>query len=79
MMRERATSRQPRMVNSLKVRMSSMRMFIRRSLSLKPTRMKRPLGCSAMLYASSANSLYSSMFLSSNEMRNNMWNKWNVY
>ena len=36
---------------------------MRRSLSLKPTSTYRPDGCSAMLYASSANSLYSSMLL----------------
>ncbi|TNN79623.1 hypothetical protein EYF80_010205 [Liparis tanakae] len=50
----------PRTVNSLTVRMSSMSRFISLSLSEKPTRMKRPLGCRATLCASSWNSLYSS-------------------
>lgn len=54
------TSLQPRTVNSLTVRMSSMSRFISLSLSEKPTRMKRPLGCRATLCASSWNSLYSS-------------------
>lgn len=54
------TSLQPRTVNSLKVRMSSISRFISLSLSEKPTRMKRPVGCRAKLYASSWNSLYSS-------------------
>lgn len=54
------TSRHPRIVNSLNGRMSSMRRFISRSLSLKPTRMNSPDGWRATLYASSVKSLRSS-------------------
>lgn len=61
--RVRLTSLHPRMGNSLEVRMSSMSRFMSRSLSEKPTRTKRPVGCRATLKASSWNSLYCSSVL----------------
>lgn len=51
----------------MKARMSSISRFMSRSLSEKPTRMKRPVGCRATLYASSGNSLYSSNTLVTNQ------------
>ena len=51
------TSLHPRIEYSLNCRKSSIRIFMRRNLSEKPTNMYKPEGCNAMLYASSASSL----------------------
>ena len=60
------TSLHPRIINSFTVRMSSIRRFISLSLSLNPAKIKRPVGCNAMLMTSSSNSLYKSSELKLN-------------
>ncbi len=50
------TSLQPLIENSLNCFISSIKIFIRRSLSENPTSTYRPEGCNAILNASSENS-----------------------
>jgi len=57
------TSLQPLIVNSLNGRISSIKRFISRNLSLNPTKTYKPDGCKATLYASSWNTLYNSRVL----------------
>ena len=67
------TSLHPLMVNSLNGLISSMRRFIRRNLSLNPTKTYKPDGWSAILYASSWNTLYNSSVLRYKKMNKKQW------